>query len=551
MSFIINSVSIGILCGFLHGVYKTAITLWEQAYLHHKLYVLALNTLLSDLQRHTLSLFWIVLAGACLWYGLAEAAKKLRKTPEQTPAPRSFLSHRLSMLLRISAGMAAGVLICLSGGLAAYRQLAEPDGPNIIIIVIDALRKDHVGVYGYKRDTTPCIDHFARSAVVFKRPVSQSSWTAPAVSSLFTSLYPSAHDVNGLKVTLNKKLVTFAEKMKNRGYATVAFVANPYISKNFYFDQGFDLFDEINDSYKPLASDVNSKALPWLAEHSRSPFFMYLHYMDVHGPYGAPEPYDTFFTSPVPRPMTQKEIKTMRKFTGLFRTGNSDLNYYMDRYDGAIRYVDHHIGKLLETLQHHGLYENSIIMITSDHGETFFEHGMVEHGCYLYTEEIDIPLIMKLPRHIAGHIDTNRLIGLVDVMPFIEQLIEKPLSAAVHNRALPAPVGTDRSFSELLRTKKHGSPWSPIIAMVKDGYKAIYSVQSGTVTELYDMRYDPEEQHNIAEKNTDLCLMFKRNIEDWRSIRLHENRRHRADRNQPSVYKKKQLERLKALGYIQ
>ena len=228
--------------------------------------------------------------------------------------------------------------------------------PNLMIILIDALRKDHLGCYGYHRNTSPRIDEFAKDAIKFEETMSTCSWTSPSIASLFTSLYVSSH---GLKThsqkstdILDLRFETLAEILKKHGYRTSAFIANRWIRAEFNYHQGFDVFEQIGgDIPRPSAASVREKAIAWLKNRQKKPFFTYIHFMDVHGPYLPPYPYNTFFKTEQVRMLTQQEFNKLRY---LKVEGQRDLNFYINQYDGEIRYCDYHIGKILEYLKEAG-----------------------------------------------------------------------------------------------------------------------------------------------------------------------------------------------------
>ncbi len=268
--------------------------------------------------------------------------------------------------------------VLLNLGIALDNKINRPAQPNVLMIVIDSLRKDHMKSYGYERMTTPQIDRFSEDAIIFQRAVSQCSWTAPSVATLFSSLYPSTHKLVGLdheqlrdrplQHLLDLKITTLAEMLKEKGYATGGFVANHvWISRNNQYDQGFDVFDPIDSTdFKPRAPRLNVKALDWITQNNSRPFFAYLHYMDVHEPYDPPAPYDTLFKSDTVLKVKSSEIAQLKSGHFFYETGSDDLNHYIDLYDGEISYVDHYIGRLLNQMQEDELLKNTIVIITSD-----------------------------------------------------------------------------------------------------------------------------------------------------------------------------------------
>lgn len=317
--------------------------------------------------------------------------------------------------------------------------------PNVLILVIDALRPDHLGCYGYALDTSPAIDALARRGVLFEDATSLSSYTRAAVPSIFASVHPGAHGVlsQGRKVEiLSDEYKTLAETLKERGYATAAFTPNPSLQRAFNFDQGFDLYDDDfqfdvkgNQDFE-TASRINERVLRWLQANREKPFFAYLHYRDVHAPYVPPPPYDRMFDKPAAgRPLTEGEYKTqppdIRK-PRRFR----DLDSYVEQYDGEIRYTDDHLAKLLEALSKDGLLENTMIFLTADHGESFLEHGSWTHGSGLYEELTRVPLLLVLPGEKYAGQRVKAPVQTTDIYPTVLALLDVEAPPEVQGKNL-------------------------------------------------------------------------------------------------------------------
>ena len=279
-----------------------------------------------------------------------------------------------------------------------YREVPAPKDPlscpecNVILISIDTLRADHLGTYGYERKTSPRIDGFARNALVFENAISQSSWTTPAHASMFTGLLPSEH---GLTVfpqpgKLDPSKPTLASTLKDHGYATAAFVAGDFMRKAFGLNAGFA-------GYKPMGNSFE-KTLPaarkWLGEHGDKPFFLFVHGSDPHRPYKHKE-LNTFH-----QPAQDYDIDNFCKHESRVREGD-ELEYVIAQYDAGIVYTDELIGKFLQYLDKQKLFRNSIVIITSDHGEELFDHGGCDHKHSVYRELTRVPLIVHLPSKLA------------------------------------------------------------------------------------------------------------------------------------------------------
>jgi len=275
---------------------------------------------------------------------------------------------------------------------------------NIVLITIDTLRADHLPCYGYMRNTSPTIEKIAKTGIIFKNVIAPSSWTAPSMASLFTSVYPINHGViHGFvkddqvykQEVFSDELTTLAEILKTQGYTTFGVASNHHLSERFGFARGFDHF-----KYLPnlTAEHVNNVLFSWKNKIKQSDkYFLWAHYFDPHNPYTPRDPWVTQYT---PDTLTKK-IKLFDKTWGELSRHIAKLKEYpqalsnlVAHYDSEINYVDFHIGKLMHEFE---LDKNTLIIITSDHGEEFLEHDYLFHAARLYKESIDIPLIVKLP----------------------------------------------------------------------------------------------------------------------------------------------------------
>lgn len=435
--------------------------------------------------------------------------------------------------------------------------------PNVLILVVDALRPDHLGCYGYALDTSPTIDALARRGVLFTDATSLSSYTRAAVPSIFASVHPGAHGVlsQGKKVEiLSDQYQTLAETLKERGYATAAFTPNPSLQQAFNFDQGFDLYDDDfqfdvrGNQELETARRINERTLRWVLANREKPFFAYLHYRDVHAPYVPPPPYDRMFDRPGEgRPLTEGEYKTQppdirqpRRFR--------DLDSYVEQYDGEIRYTDDHLAKLLETLSKEGLLENTVIFLTADHGESFLEHGSWTHGTGLYEELTRVPLLLILPgeKHAGKHVELP--VQTTDLYPTVLDLLDAPdadvppeiqgksLFDAIDGKGDPnRPV-----FGEALVGRGHRPKNFGQFTSVRVGeWKLIYNRWSRS-GELYNLSKDPAEKRNLLDQERERAKTLLRLIiaQDQETAR----RSHRVEGQEPLP--EDVVEGLRSLGYV-
>lgn len=284
------------------------------------------------------------------------------------------------------------------------------DQKNVILVVVDTMRADRMSLYGYERPTTPELEKFAASAVTFDRAYSPSSWTRPSVASFFTGLYPSTHGCETKDDALDASHQTLAELFQESGYTTVGFHTNGNIGEGFGFGQGFDRYEKIapNASYPDDheiadAKAVNAQVQRWLSEERPDePWFLFVLYIDPHDPY---LPHDEHWFGPPHEGEfyegSRKHLKKMDTTGG--RTYRGDRKTISNLYDGEIAYVDSQLGQLFRTLDEEGLTDDTVVMVTSDHGECLWDHGEQRaHGRLLYEELIHVPLIVRWPELTAA-----------------------------------------------------------------------------------------------------------------------------------------------------
>ncbi|MCK4412298.1 MAG: sulfatase [Candidatus Eisenbacteria sp.] len=343
---------------------------------------------------------------------------------------------------------------------------------NILLITIDALRADHLGLHGYSRATSPTLDAFGRGAIVFDRCFAQGNSTELSFGSLFTSLYPSTHSVRRHRnraSPLVPEIETLAENLRDAGLQTVGMMSNPFIKREWGLAQGFDRIDEFHYGYLdllpirafkklpnyrrpdripltdvPRAGVVIDQAIDQLGELQTEPFFLLVHLMDVHHPYIPPQPYQTMFNSPgasqaAPNHLWKRSWPIFKMLPSEEQIlPQADLRRVVDLYDGAIRYVDHEIGRLLTEVDRLGLEENTLVIITSDHGDEFLDHGDIFHKSpFLYDELTHVPLMIRYPG-IAGGRREGTIVRHIDILPTLLALFQLPtLEAACGQNILP------------------------------------------------------------------------------------------------------------------
>lgn len=449
-------------------------------------------------------------------------------------------------------------IVLLSG---RYSEAAETTAKtNILLISLDSLRADHVSCYGYGRSTTPNLDRLAAEGAVFEECVAASSWTLPSHVSIFTSRYPSAHGVERIPKRLGRGVPTLAGILKEHGYKTAAFVTGPSMSHRFGLSRGFDLYDDFTvdlvqdvnlfdetPAEKPNLNEIvtndviTRQATNWLATNSETPFFLFVHYWDIHHDYIPPEPFDKAYDPDYAgaedgRKIVAREADIKKDIVP------ADLAHMVALYDGEITHTDSHLGMILKRLDELGLRERTLVVAVSDHGEEFLEHGELRHGKNLFEEVIHVPWIVRFPgfvpegRRIAGPVSH------VDIMPTVLALarISSPpglngvdLSECLLRNAPPPERGI---FSDLNLNGR-------IAALRWGRYKMIEDVEKSTI-DLYRISEGREVLGNPDNEDIE-------EVQAILTVALEYHRRAGSLEAQDEISEgdKKLIERLRSLGY--
>ncbi len=394
-------------------------------------------------------------------------------------------------------------------GAGASPTAGNRPGPNVIVYLSDALRADHLGCYGYRKPTSPNIDAFASQALRFENAISQSPFTSTAVASLFTGMFPAGHGLLGHGIALPLDLRTLAELLQQAGFDTAGFITNPGAGSAFGLDRGFTFFELLpalpaTVNVHALSDRMNRSIFGWLEARGNDPrpFFLYAHSTDMHTPYTPPPEIARRFARPGADLLlgTARGLKTVVGVPGT--PSVAAIEDLMALYDGEIAFNDQTFGALLTELRRRGLYDDSLIIFLSDHGEEFQEHGGWQHADALYAESLQIPLIIKLPGGAgpAGAVSPI-LAQQVDVLPTILSALGVGIPPQVEGRDLIAAAGRDpgetsprRGFSSFRRPDRRG------VSVVEEGWKLIRVVaDDGRETvELFNRVADPMERQEIS-----------------------------------------------------
>jgi choline-sulfatase len=404
------------------------------------------------------------------------------------------------LLLR-AAACAAAFVTCLACRPAAERR------PNVIVYLVDTLRADHLGCYGYLRETSPRIDAFAAESVLFENAVAQSAWTRPAVTSLLTGLDPHKHGVQGRLDRLPESFDTLPEMLRREGYQTAAFVSSAVITAKLGFSQGFDTFrqrvKETIEPERPTSGWVNEEALRWLRQRNpERPFFLFLHTLDPHMPYRPPEVFRRQLAPDAdPRAGSLEQVVAVRD--GLRPTTARDREEIPALYDAEIAGNDAGFGRLVAELRAEGLYESLLLVFVSDHGEELYDHGGWEHGATLYQELIHVPLVLKLPRGAESGRRIGETVRQIDVLPTILDVLGDKIPPGLQGRSLLPLL---QSLHEPSRRPPPAFSFLDldgrrIESVVVGKRKLIHTLahdRKPLGLELYDLASDPQEQRDLA-----------------------------------------------------
>ena len=354
-----------------------------------------------------------------LWRGLLGDAWLLQQIPLQ-----AFEGHvvRLEIALegKGSAALAAPMIVTDSAQIGAR---GEPP-KNVVVVLIDTQRADHLQPYNQStRVRTPAVAALAAQGTVFEAAQAPENWTKPSVASVLTGLYPASHGTKTGDAKLNDKAVLLSEALKEAGYATASFLANGYVSDKFGFNQGWDQYTNyIREKRNSNAENVYRDAARWIDEHKKRPFFAYIQTIDPHVPYDPPEELiQQYYPEPyhgVVSPRSTADQLGKAKLSPPKVTLNEEDRKYLEAlYDGEVSYHDKHLGLFIERLKRMGLYEKTLIVVTADHGEEFYDHQSYGHGHSLYQELIRVPWILRYPGAAPRRV--SETVSTVDIAPTV------------------------------------------------------------------------------------------------------------------------------------
>ena len=427
--------------------------------------------------------------------------------------------------------------------------------PNIILIIVDTVRVDHLGCYGYQKNTSPNIDRFASDGLLFENCYAQGAETWGSVASILTGFLPHETKIFNTR-RVPDKIPMISESLQRIGYKTIAVVSNYVLQKKWGWDQGFTIYDDIQNDRElvraipeRIAERSTERAIELLEQFYKDPLFMWIHYQDPHGPYTPPGRFAELFTNPDQKPrelrVNQSELGNGGIPSYQKLGSNRDYYHYVSQYDGEIRYTDENIKHLIDALKKNGMYDNSLLLFTSDHGEEMGEHNnFFVHGSSLYNSLTHVPLIIKYGTELTGR--RKEFVQLLDVVPTLTETVGLDVDQRFRgSNLLRQGKRSKEIISELNVPREAGGQK---ISIVSEGFKLICSSLSPQF-QFFDLKTDPHEQcdlisdNNHKERISDLITRVKRiGNEDF--LRLGEVEK---------SYKltEDEIKKLKTLGYTQ
>ncbi len=516
---------------------------------------------------------------------------KLTRTPPVTGSPPSSA---------VSTGVGGLSLLLLLAGGCTPGSPAEP--ANVLLISIDTLRADHLGYHGYSRATSPFLDRLAGTSTSFERAISSSSWTLPAHASLFLSQDSSVHGVTNPNKSISGEATTLAEILQQLGFRTAGFYSAPLLASKYGFSQGFEIYDRVEDpgldrstpiEEKRIAEEINDDALRWLDGLEDQRFFLFLHYFDVHAPYAARLPDVPSYCPPgasgrdyvsIAQVQTGRYLEMHGVAEGVVAEGSNtrqtaralesagyghlvqgfvkahklqgeqvstaERQCLIGLYDDGIRYLDSQLERLFEELRRRGILDRTLVILTSDHGETLFERDHRRgHGESLYQADLHVPLLISTPGPESGR-RLKEWVSTLDVLPTILDYLNADPPPNLQGRSLKPLIEGHGSragavAAELVgRRSKSGSGEPDQWALIRSPWKLIATDDR---LQLFDLLEDPGETIDLASREPDKLAELRRLLRE--RLRAAESLRSRLESPEVELTAE-EIRELRALGYL-
>jgi len=486
-----------------------------------------------------------------LWYAL-RVPQGVRLRLRMKPVPATRVEERPQPYLPTEKPADLPVLL---------PARAKDHPPDVFIYVIDALRADHLGCYGYDRGTSPAIDAFAKGATFYQKAFTPTTWTRPSMATMLSGLYPSVHGAMHNTDGLAEWPVLLPEVLQDMGYATACFTTNLQVGEKFGFNQGYDRF--VLNHFVSARWAISETARFLNALDPARPAFVYLHTIEPHDPYTPrPETFERFDRG--------YEGRCDGSIEALVEAGRvnpdlsvDDIAYLVDLYDAEVFEADEQFGEFLDMLRESGRFEDAVVILVADHGEAFGEHDTLCHGRNLNVEEMHVPLIIRYPKGRHGGMSVEERVGMQDLLPtlFAEVGARPNLTYRIPGRELPpserssAQPEREPFYAEL---SQFGGNGLDLVAVIdEDGYKRVVDVSVApreTAAKkslgLWDTRRDPRESEDLSQRLAARAAYDEQMMVRW-LLAQKERREHMSTAPAPRIYVDEELRRqLRDLGYI-
>jgi arylsulfatase A-like enzyme len=527
------------------------------------LFIMRNHTLSHMKAFHTSPMIYSI-AALLVWAGIAFFLSRILNRKSE---PRRTGSIRMiaSAVLAVAFIAAMGILSQITHYRLPGRKPMNANSPNIVMIIADALRPDHLEAYGYARNTSPYLARLADDGTLFSKAYAHGNRTYYTMPALFTSLQHYDHGflwTPEMIYPLPESRVTIAEMLQEAGYNTVGMMSNVMIKSELQMTQGFDRVEEFNTEHfhlsvyrvlrylgflvkpdrTPDAGQVTDKVVPWLDKFQDNPFFLFVHYMDTHHAYTPPKEYERMFRSTDNGTEPMALFKATKKFLSNPKVESFDgdeLKRLIDLYDACVRYVDDEIGRLIEKLQSLSLDRETIVIVTADHGDEFMEHGLLYHNNVLIEELIRVPLIIWSSGKNYANRKVDCLVRHIDVMPTVAEWAGVDPPADITGVSLvPLIEGAEDELNlELIAEGAEST------CLISENWKILH-VDSTDSYYLYDLSVDSWGQMDLSQDYPEKLTLLKSKLTEY----LDKARKSDAEERKPMS--PDMIKQLKALGYL-
>lgn len=429
-----------------------------------------------------------------------------------------------------------------------------PTPPNVILVSLDTLRADHTTPYGHEHDTSPGLAALAEQGARFDLAYAHTATTGPSHATMFTSRYPLSHGVDRNGIRLQKDIPVLSQVFRHEGYQTAGFVSAMVLARRYGFARGFETWDNktnlpVGDREPNECATVKGErcadqtldlVLSWLEDERDPdrPFFLFVHLFDVHNPYDPPKEYMERY---IPNPP---------------KSGLGRIAALPKMYDAEVAYTDDQLMRLIDSLEQNGLADNSLVVVTSDHGEGFGDHGVFAHGIALYEELLRVPLILRFPGRVPEGLVVEEPVGLVDLMPTILDLVDVEVPFPVQGQSLAPALTEDAALDPerpIFLQRRHYD--TPVILGrkvkgaafgLREGRWKYTETEATGSRELFDLEADPREQTNLVESEPERAAAMAEALGRWKESAAK-------GRVAPRVQQIPEADKakLRALGYVE